>query len=152
VVERGRHARGVEVVPERHALPSQLGGGRLVVEGPEIELEPMVPNLPGPYPGDDLGGGVDGLALVVGVAGDEVEDAMRARAGAVDEVGPGARARGGDARAQGAEAPLLAQPSQVGKLAGRHHELAQARVHAVDADDDDLLADAPGRAFPAAEP
>ena len=46
VVERRGHARRVEVIPERHALPPEHGGGRLVVERPEIELEPVVADLP----------------------------------------------------------------------------------------------------------
>ena len=70
------------------------------------------------------------------MAMDEVEDAVRAWAGAVDEVGPGHRALRRNAGAETAESASRAQLGQVGQQALLHHA-AQARVHAVDADHDD---------------
>src|SRR5262249_15195773 len=58
VVERRRDPRRVEEVPERHALTLQPG-----------------------LAADRVRDGVEGLALLVRVAVDEVEDAVRARAG-----------------------------------------------------------------------
>ena len=158
IVERRRNAGGVEVVPEWHALPLKVRGRRLVVERPEIELEAMIVHIPVAFAGNDRGGRVDGHALLVRIAVNEIEDAVGTGTGAVDEVGPGDGALRRDARPQGAEAALLAELGEVGQLrpallvGGVHHVFGQARVHAVDADDDDFLADAFRRAIPAAEP
>ena len=65
VVEGRGDARGVEVVPERRALAPQHGRGRLVVERPEVELEPVVAHLPGPLAGHGLGGRVERGALLL---------------------------------------------------------------------------------------
>ena len=65
VVERRGDSRGVEVVPERSPLPAQHGLGRLVVERPEVELEPVVAHLPAPLAGDGLGGRVERGALLL---------------------------------------------------------------------------------------
>ena len=75
------------------------------------------------------------------VAVDEVEDAVRAGPGAVDEVGPGDRALRRNAGAQIAEAARRPQLGQVGEQAlAASCFRTELRVHAVDADDDDLLA------------
>ena len=109
VVERRRNAGRVEVVPERHALAPQHRRRRLVVERPEVELELVVADLPAALAGHRLGGRVERRALLVRVAMDEIEDAVRARPGAVDEVGPGDRALRRNAGAQAAEPAGRAQ-------------------------------------------
>ena len=100
VVERRGDSRGVEVVPERSTLAPEHGLGRLVVERPEVEREPVVAHLPGPLAGHGLGGRVEGGALLLRVAVDEVEDPVRAGPRAVDEIGPGDGALRRRARAQ----------------------------------------------------
>jgi hypothetical protein len=82
----------------------------------------------------------------------EIEDAVRTWPGAVDEIGPGNRTLRRNAGAQWAEAAGLAKFGQVRKLAGVHHGFAKAGIHAVDADDDHLLAKAAGALAPAAQP
>ena len=46
VVESRGHPRGVEIVPERNPLAPEDGLRRLVVEGPEVELQPVVADVP----------------------------------------------------------------------------------------------------------
>lgn len=65
---------------------------------------------------------------------------MDARVGAGDEIRPGDGALRRDAGAEGFEAAGVAQLSEVGELALGHEPLAEARVHAVHADDDELAA------------
>src|SRR5207253_6355 len=115
IIKRCGNSRLVEVVPERNALAPQQS---LAVEG--------------------LGCGVKRLALLVWVPVDEVENAVGARAGAIDETCPGDGALRRNAGAEWTESALLAQPRQVRKVAGIDHDLAKARVHAVDAKNDDL--------------
>ena len=152
VIERRRDSRGVEVVPERRALAPQHGRGRLVVERPEVELEPVVAHLPEPLAGQGLGGRVKRGALVLRVAVDEVEDPVRAGPGAVDEVGPrhGTLRRG--ARAQAAETPARSELFQVGEQTSLHHALRKPGVHAVHADHDHLLPEAPRDVTAATQP
>ena len=114
VVERRGDARGVEVVPERDALAPEHGLGRLVVERPEVELEPVVAHLPGPLAGHGLGGRVKRGALLLRMAVDEVEDPVRAGPRAVDEVGPGDGALRRRARAQLLKPPPARSFSRLG--------------------------------------
>ena len=81
----------------------------------------MVADFPTALAGQRLGGRVERLALLVRMAVDEVEDAVRARPGAVDEVGPGHRALRRNAGAQVAEPAGGSQLCKVGQLAGLHH-------------------------------
>ena len=78
IVERRRDSGGVEVIPERHALPPQHRLRRLVVERPEVELELVVADLPDAFAGERLGRREERRALFVRMAMDEVEDAVRA--------------------------------------------------------------------------
>src|SRR5262249_11706660 len=132
VVKGDRHASGIQIVPEGNTLPAEYRPRRLVVEGPEVERQSMFADLPRPLAGQRPGGGEERLALFVRMAVDEVEDAVRARPGAVDEVGPGDGTLRGDARAQGAESAAFAQPRKVRQLSFFHHGGAQHGVHAVD--------------------
>ncbi len=130
VEERGRHPRSIEKLPERFALPVQMRSRT----------------------GDRLGDGVDRPALVVRIAVDEVEDAVRARPGAVDEAGPRDRTLRRNAGAQVAETARGTQPREVRHLPGVEHPLAEPWIHAVHADDDDLLAERARRGPAAAQP
>ena len=78
----------------------------------------MVADLDAAFAGKGLGSGVERHALLVRMAVNEVEDAVRAGAGAVDEVGPGDGALRRNARAQVAETALRPQLGQLGNLAG----------------------------------
>ena len=108
----------------------------------------MFAHVPAPFPRGDFRGGKERGALLVRMAVNEIEDAVRTRPGPVDEVGPGDGALRGDARAQLAKCQLL----QIGELAPLHHARRQAGVHAVDADHNDFLAGTPGGPLAAAQP
>ena len=114
VVERRRHARRIEVIPERHSLALEHGPGQLVIERPEIELNLILADIQASFTRDDLGCRVDGSALLGGVAVDEVENTVVARPGPVDEVGPGDGALRRRAGAQRAEPAAGASFSRLG--------------------------------------
>ena len=78
------------------------------------------------------------------VAMDEVEDAVRAWTGTVDEIGPGHGALRRHARSQAAESADRTDFLEIGQQTLLHHRRAQARIHAVDADHDHFLAEALG--------
>src|SRR5262245_43390472 len=114
-----------------------------MVERPEVELEPVIADLPASLARECLRGRVERSALFLRMAVDKIEDAVRAWPRAVDECGPGDRALRRYARAETAESALFRQPSEVWQLASLHHGRRQTRIHAVDADDDDLHACGP---------
>ncbi len=152
IIERRGNSRGVEIIPERGPLAPEQGLGRLVIERPEVELKPVVAHVPEPLAGHGLGGRVEGIALLLRMPVDEVEDPVRAGPCAVDEVGPGDGALRRRAGAQTAETTAGPELFQVGEQTGLHHAFRQARVHPVHADDDHLLAEAPRDVAAAAQP
>src|SRR5262245_27956202 len=82
----------------------------------------------------------------------EIEEAMRARAGAVNKVRPRHRTLRGDAGAESTKSSGRAKLVQIGKQSLPHHTFRQPGIHSVDADDDHLLADASRSAAAAANP
>src|SRR5262245_17651260 len=89
IVKRRRNASLVQEIPKGHALPPKDGLGRLMIERPEIQLQPVVSYVPMALAGKHLRGRIEWAALVVRMAVHKVKDAVRARPGAVNEVGPG---------------------------------------------------------------
>src|SRR4051812_7324244 len=76
---------------------------------------------------------------LLGMAMEEVEDAVRPWSRAIDEVGPGHRTLWWYTGGQVTETTRRAQSGQVRQLAPRQQVLAQTRVHAIHADDDHLV-------------
>ena len=74
----------------------------------------------------------------VGIAMNKIKDAMPARIHARDQVGPRHRALGRNAGGEQTKRPLLGQDRKVRHLAFGHELLQKLRVHAVDAENDDL--------------
>ncbi len=152
VVESRRNPGRVQVVPERRSLPAQHGLRRLVIEWPEVQLQLVVAELAASFAGQRFSRRIERLARFVRMAMDEVEDAVRARIGAVDEGGPCHGALRRNAGCQAAEAAGRAHLGQVRQQALTHQLGAQFRVHSVDADHDHLLAEASRDAALAVQP
>src|SRR6516164_5135621 len=86
------------------------------------------------------------------MAMNEVEDPVRSRPRAIDEVGPGNGALRRNARPQTAESAGRAHLLKIGEQPFLYHARGQARVHPVDADDDDLLSHTSRNATDASDP
>ena len=68
---------GVEIFPKRHALSPEHCGRRLVVEGPEVELELVIAQLPAARTGDGFRRRIKRSTLLVRVPVNEVKDPVR---------------------------------------------------------------------------
>src|SRR5262249_46351990 len=128
-VKRGRNPRRVEIVPERDALAPEI---RFAVDG--------------------FGRPVEGGGRLLRVPGHEIKNAVRARCGAVDEAGPGDGTLRRNATAKGAETARRTELGEIREESLFHHAVAQAGVHAVDANHYDFFAGATGDAPAAAQP
>ncbi len=102
----------------------------------------MIVDLPGTLARERFGRPIEAIGRVLGVAMDKIENTVRAGPGTIDEVGPGHGTLGRHAGAEVAEAPRRAQLLEVGQQPIAHHGFRQSRVHAVDADYNNLLAGA----------
>ncbi len=91
-----------------------------MVKGPEIKLQSVVSDFPIPLPGQRFRGGKERNALLARMPMNEVEDSVRARAGTVDEAGPGHGALRGHAGAQPAVASAGTESAEIGEQAGIH--------------------------------
>src|SRR5207245_1103159 len=80
------------------------------------------------------------FAFFMRMAMHEIENPMRSGTGPVDEIRPSDRTLRRDAGPQAAEPAGSAELGQMRQLSRAHHLFAQAGVHAVDADDNNLLA------------
>jgi hypothetical protein len=102
-----------------------------MVERPEIKLHLIVTKFKISLAGNRFGGSEKGIGLPFRIAVDKVKYTVRARAGPVDEIGPGHRALRRDAGPENAISILGAQPLEIGQPAGVHHGFAQPGIHAV---------------------
>src|SRR5437868_10241193 len=99
----------------------------------------MVAHFPEALSWNDFRSRIVGSTLLRRMAMNEIENAVRAWPGAVDEVGPGHGTLWRNAGPQVAKPAGGAQLGKIGEQSFRHHALRQARIHAIDADNDDFL-------------
>src|SRR5262249_17263598 len=132
IVKGGRHPGRVKVFPEGNALPFEHGLGQLVVERPKIEGQLVIAYLPAALARHCFRGRVEGLAFVVGMAGNKVEDAVRTRPCPIDEIGPGDGTLWRDAGPEIAETACFSEFGEVWEPSFLHHGLTKHRIHAVD--------------------
>ncbi len=76
----------VEIIPEGNTLPAEQDFSWLVTEWPEIQLNFVVVYFPVTLAWNWFCGGIKGGVLVLGIAMDEVKDAVRSGSCAGDEV------------------------------------------------------------------
>jgi len=129
---RDRRAQAKELEEQQQEERHGDAGDRPAVEAVVLaEEEGRLPLL----------GRGEGRAIGLGIALQEVEDAMPAGVQTGREGGPGDRRLRRDGRQQRGEAPLGAQLRQVGQLPLVHPPRGELGVDAVEAEDDEL----PGR-------